>query len=339
MILVVGGTGLVGSHLLFHLVSKGNSVSSIHRKGSDLDKVKTIFSYYSETPQELFNKIKWVEADINDIPALEGAFRGITHVYHCAALISFNPRDFKLLQKINVEGTANIVNLCLACNISKLCYVSSIATIGKSTDTSPVTENTEWNSNDPNVYALSKHLAEMEVWRGAQEGLEVVIVNPGLIIGPGFWDRGSGRLFSISARGRGYYPPGGSGFITVNDVVNMMMNLMESEVYNERFILIDKNLTFKEILSTVAREFGRNTPKKALKYWQLNLLWRLDWLRSRLTGSHRLLTKKGVAALKERQLYSNKKVLGILDYKFELMAESIYFSCNRFKESNPGLFS
>ncbi len=338
MILVVGGTGLVGSHLLFHLVSKGNSVAAIYRQGSDLDKVKGVFSYYTDTPQELFNTIRWVEADITDIPSMEVAFSGITSVYHCAALISFDPRDFKSLQKINVEGTANIVNLCLACDITKLCYVSSIATIGKSTGSSPVTELSGWNSNDPNVYALSKHQAEMEVWRGAQEGLQVVIVNPGLIIGPGYWDRGSGRLFRISARGRTYYPPGGSGFITVNDVVKIMVSLMESDIRDERFILIDKNLTFKEILSNVAREFGKNTPKKQLKYWQLNLMWRLDWLISRVTGRDRLLTKKGVKAMKQQQHYSNKKVVGILDYEFELMAEAIYFSCNRFKESNPGLF-
>lgn len=339
MILVIGGTGLVGSHLLFHLLNEGRSVTAIHRKGSDLEKVKVILSYYTDTPGAMFNRIRWLEADISDIPALEVAFRGITEVYHCAALISFNPRDFKELQKVNVAGTANIVNLCIAYKVSKLCYVSSIAAIGKNTDGSPATEHTEWSTNEPNVYALSKHLAEMEVWRGSMEGLPVVIVNPGVIIGPGFWGKGSGLLFSISARGSRFYPPGGSGFITVNDVVRMMIQLMDSDIRNERFILIYKNLTYKEILSNVAREFGKNTPTKALKFWQLNLLWRLDWLRNRLTGSQRVVTKKGVTAMKNKQIYSNKKALKYLNYEFEMMAEAIYFSCNRFKESNPELFS
>jgi nucleoside-diphosphate-sugar epimerase len=146
-------------------------------------------------------------------------------------------------------------------------------------------------------------------------------------------------LFSISAKGSAYYPPGGSGFITVNDVVRMMVKLMDSDVRNERFILVDKNLTYKEILSNVAREFGKHPPTKALKFWQLNLLWRLDWLRNRLSGSHRVVTKKGVAAMKNKQIYSNKKILKYFNYEYEMMAEAIYFSCNRFKESNPKRFS
>ncbi len=339
MILVTGGTGLVGTHLLFYLLSKGLSVRAIHRRNSNLERVKKIFSYYGDSPKRYFNKIHWVEADINDIPALELAFEDVTQVYHCAALISFDPNDFKLLQKVNREGTANVVNLCIAHQINKLCYVSSIAAIGRSNDGSIATENNDWNAGKANVYALTKHLAEMEVWRASQEGVPVVIVNPGIILGPGFWHTGSGILFRIAAKGPRFYPPGGSGFVTVNDVVRIMVSLMDSEITVERFIAIDKNLTYKEILSNIAREFGKPTPRTALKFWQLKLFWRLDWLWSFISGRKRRLTKKQLISLKYPEVYSNRKVLGLLNFEFELMAESIYFTCNRFKEAYPERFS
>ncbi|HMB62238.1 MAG TPA: NAD-dependent epimerase/dehydratase family protein [Eudoraea sp.] len=339
MILVTGGTGLVGIYLLFYLLSKDLSVRAIHRRDSNLNAVKKVFSYYYHDPDGLFDKIDWVEADITDIPALEIAFENITQVYHCAALISFDPKDFKRLQRANEKGTANIANLCIAKQVKKLCFVSSIGAIGKSPDRSLATEENEWNDNRANVYGLTKHLAEMEIWRASQEGVPVVILNPGVILGPGFWYGGSGSIFRIVAKGPAFYPPGGTGFVTVNDVVKIMAELMDSDIANERFIVIDKNLSYKEILSNIAREFGKSTPKRALKFWQLNLLWRLDWLRSLLTGKKRKLTKKEVESLRRPEVYSNRKILGMLNFEFELMAESVYFTCNRFKESYPAQFS
>ncbi len=339
MILVTGGTGLVGTHLLYHLVNKGLPVTAIYREAKRFSEVKKVFSYYCNHPEEIFNSILWVEADLNDLPSLENAFEGVTHVYHCAALISFNPHDYSRLKQVNIDGTANIVNLSMSHKIEKLCYVSSIATIGRGLDTTASTEDSDWNEHDRNVYALTKYEAEMEVWRASVEGLPVVIVNPGVILGPGFWNKGSGRIFKISARGNRFYPPGGSGFITVNDVIRIMVELMDSGLAGERFILIDKNLTYKEIISNIAREFGKQTPKKQIKIWQLYFLCVLDWLKSAVSGKSRLITKRGIASLKERPIYDNKKIVEALNYEFELMAESIYFNCNRFKESYPGLFS
>jgi nucleoside-diphosphate-sugar epimerase len=339
MILVTGGTGLVGTHLLFHLLSKGLAVRAIHRQDSDLDRVKKVFSYYGDRPKEYFKRIIWVEADLNNIPALEQAFEDVTHVYHCAALISFDPGDFRLLQKVNQEGTANITNLCIAHNVQKLCYVSSIAAIGKSQNGSIVSEENDWTDNKANVYALTKYLAELEVWRASQEGIPVVIVNPGVILGPGFWHEGSGVLFRLAAQGTRFYPPGGTGFVTVSDVVEIMVALMESEITAERFILIDKNLTYKEILGNIAREFGKPAPQIAIKLWHLQFLWRLDWLWNLISRRKRKLTKKQVTSLKHPEVYSNRKVLGLLNFEFELMAESIYFICNRFKEAYPERFS
>ena len=184
MILVTGGTGLIGSHLLFKLANENESVKAIYRRKHTIDRVKHVFSYYSEDYNTIFEQIVWVEADLNDIPALQIAFQGITHVYHCAAFVSFEPNKYHQLRKINIEGTANIVNLSIANSIKKICYVSSIAAIGHHADPNQlISETTEWNPEDDNsVYAITKYGAEMEVWRGTQEGVPAVIVNPGIVL-------------------------------------------------------------------------------------------------------------------------------------------------------------
>ena len=193
MILVTGGTGLVGSHLLLELVKSGDKVRAIHRKNSDLYAVKKVFSYYipADEIDFLFSKIEWREADLNDIPALTEAFTGITRVYHCAALISFDTSDEKALRKTNIEGTANIVNLCIAFKIEKLCYISSIATMDRSLGEKFVTENFTWNQEKyHNEYAISKHGAEIEFWRGAQESVTALILNTIVLWRPGCWKKG-----------------------------------------------------------------------------------------------------------------------------------------------------
>ncbi len=334
MVLVTGGTGLVGSHLLFQLVNKGLTVKAIHRKQSNLDRVKKIFSYYSENAIDLFNKIEWIETDLNNIPELEIAFTDVTHVYHAAALISFDPRDYQKLRKINVKGTKNIVNICIAENIKKLCYVSTIGAIGPSINEEIMAEKNEWNDAHANVYALTKYDAEMEVWRASQEGLDVVIVNPGVILGPGFWDMGSGKFFSLAAKGQKYYPPSGTGFIAVNDVIKMMISLMESSIKNERFIAVNKNLTYKEILNSIATELKRPVPKNKLKLWQLELLRRLDWLKTLLTGKERKLTKNGVISLRKRRVFSNEKITRALQFNYEPLEKTIEFSCQHYTKEN-----
>ena len=215
-ILVTGGSGLLGSHLLAQLCLDGKTVRAIHRKNSDLQSIKKIFYYYTSNVDELFGKIQWVQADINDIPALESCFNGIEQVYHCAALVSFNESDFDKLYKINVEGTANVVNLSLANKIKKLCYVSSIATMSKNENTQVIDEENQWNAEkETNPYALTKYGAEMEVWRANQEGLSVIVVNPGVILGSGFWHKGSSSFFPKIKKGFPFYTNGITGFIGV----------------------------------------------------------------------------------------------------------------------------
>ncbi len=335
MILVTGGTGLVGAHLLLHLVKNHESIRAIHRKGSNLQNVEKIFSYYEDNATLLFQKVDWVLADINDIPSLEKAFVDVEQVYHAAAMISFDPAKFKLLMKVNAEGTANIVNLCIENSIKKLCYASTIGTIGKSINGSAVDEESEWNDYNVNVYAQSKYAAEMEVWRGSQEGLSVVMVNPGVIIGPGIWNTGTGALFQTANKGYNYYPPGGTGFVSVQDVVRMMTFLMDSQIHNQRFIAVAKNLTFQEILSKMCPLLGKSKPSKQLKYWQLELGRVVDILWNFLTGAGRRITRASIHSMKHRDDYLNKKAREELNFVFEPLDSVIEFSCRRFREENP----
>ena len=186
MILVTGSTGLVGAHLLYKLISNNEKVRAIYRNEGKLNNVKKVFSTYIDDYKNLFENIDWVKADILDIPSLSKAFKGIDYVYHCAAFVSFEPDKYHLLRRTNIEGTANIVNLCISNSIKKLCYVSSIATIGNELNNNPITEDSVWNPEEEHsVYAITKYGAEMEVWRGTQEGVDAIIVNPGVILGVG----------------------------------------------------------------------------------------------------------------------------------------------------------
>jgi nucleoside-diphosphate-sugar epimerase len=335
MVLVTGGTGLVGSHLLLHLLEKGIRVRAIHRPGSDLRAVEKIFAYYRENADELFRSLHWMEADINDIPAMEKAFEGVGQVYHAAALISFDPKDRDRMMKVNAEGTANIVNLCLANDIKKLCFVSSIATMGDGHSDKPADEEDIYQDQDANDYGRSKFAAELEVWRGSVEGLPVVIINPGIILGPGFWKGGSGILFRVANKGNRLYPEGSSGFVAVNDVVRAMVKLMESNVVNERFLLVSENMTYREILTLITKNLGLTAPSKPLRHWQLESLRVFDWLAHVFTGKARKLTKEGIRSLNRKAYFSNAKIVGEIDFAFEPVEPIIEFCCSRFKEENP----
>lgn len=335
MVLVTGGTGLIGSHLLLFLLQKGYKVRAVHRKSSKLEVVQKVFSYYVENSAQLFAEIEWMVADINDIPALETAFEDIEKVYHAAALISFDPNDFDSLMKVNVEGTANIVNLCIATKVQKLCYVSSIAAIGPSLDGLPITEENEFTDQHADVYSRSKYGAELEVWRGSQEGLSVVMINPGVVIGPGFWEGGSGTLFTTANKGYSYYPPSGTGFVTVTDVARMMLVAMESKVENEHFIAVSENCSYKELLIRFTKHLGVKPPTKQLQLWQLQLLRILDVFWNLLSGKGRRITKNGIESLKQRKYYSSYKAEDVLNFTFEPIEEAIAMSCRIFKEENP----
>ena len=261
MILVTGGTGLVGSHLLFELTKSQQKICALYRSQKTIEKVKHIFSYYTDSVDAQFDRIEWVQSDLNDLPKLAEAFEGVTHVYHCAALISFDPNDYYKLRETNISGTANIVNLSVINGIQKLCYVSSVATMGY--DPVKITEETTWNPEDhQSVYAITKYEAEMEVWRGIQEGVPSVIVNPGVILGPGFFRSGSGGLFKRVYKGLRYVTEGVSGYVGVDDVIKGMVSLMNSDRKNERYIMVAENLSFLDFTTLNFKCFQTSTSQK-----------------------------------------------------------------------------
>ncbi|WP_136480373.1 NAD-dependent epimerase/dehydratase family protein [Cognatitamlana onchidii] len=322
MILVTGGTGLVGAHLLFKLASNHNRVRAIYRNEKKLVNTKKVFECYTKNYKSIFESIDWIQADILDIPALSEAFKDVTKVYHCAAFVSFEPNKYQLLRKINIEGTANIVNLSISHNIKKLCYVSSIATLGRPLNNDYIDENTNWNPEaDNHVYAITKYGAEIEVWRGTQEGLNAVIVNPGLIIGAGIWKYGSGSLFTKAKKGLKFYTNGTVGLVSVKDVVNIMINLMESKITNERFVLVSENWTYKDFLQSLSKSVNGRIPEKLASKSMLGLVWRLDWLKHKITGKRRQLTKHIAHALQTKSNFNSQKIKTTVDYNFEPMTE------------------
>ncbi|MEZ4874324.1 MAG: NAD-dependent epimerase/dehydratase family protein [Flavobacteriaceae bacterium] len=324
MILVTGGTGLVGAHLLYHLVMEHPKVRAIHRTSSDLNAVKKVFFYYTKEGETLFQKIEWVTANITEIPALTHAFEGVTHVYHAAAYISFNPKHYPALKKANVEGTANVVNLCLAHKVKKLCYVSSIATLGKAEEGNLINEETPWNPEAPNsVYSITKYGAEMEVWRGTQEGLDAVMVNPGVILGEGFWHSGSGALLMRAAKGMTYYTEGSTGFVDVQDVVKAMIQLMNSPIKNESFVLVGKNLGYRDFFTAFAEAFGVKPPFKQASKGLLQFLSTLDAISHTLFGTKRRLLKSMVRSMFTHSTYDASKIETTLSFRFTPFEETV----------------
>ncbi|WP_348799974.1 NAD-dependent epimerase/dehydratase family protein [Flavobacterium adhaerens] len=316
MVLVTGGTGLVGAHLLIHLTEKGEKVRALYRNQNNIQKTKALFSLYKK--DTLFDSIQWSQADIIDIPSLENVFQDIEQVYHCAAKISFDPKDENVIRKTNIEGTANIVNFCLDKNIKKLCHVSSIAALGDLHEhESIITEETEWNPEKPHSdYAISKYGAEMEIWRGQQEGLQVVIVNPGVILGPGFWDQGSGAIFAKVKKGLPFYTNGSTGFVAVEDVVTLIYQLMNSNIHGERFTLISQNIVFKDLLFCIADALKVKRPKYHASPLLMLTFSKLDWLASTVLGKKRFMSKASAKSSYSTNLYSNEKTKNALNFTF-----------------------
>ena len=318
MILVTGGTGQIGSRLLLNLTkNKAYKVRAIYRNTQSLEKIRQLFVKHSDSGAAQFDTIEWIQADLSNIPALEKAFEGVTFVFHCAGLISFQPQDFDKLIEVNVQGTANIVNLSIDFGVKKLCYVSSVATLSTLPHT-PIDEQNDWNNEDNNTdYAISKHGAEMEVWRGSQEGLPVVIVNPSVVLGGDFADRGSGLLYKKVAEGLRYYPAGATGFVGVDDVVRAMVQLQFSEVDGERFVLNAENLTYKAVLERIANQLGVKPPTKRVSHQMLRFLARLDGVLSFLHLKKRTLTLASADALGTVTTYNGEKIKKYIDFNYE----------------------
>lgn len=437
MILVTGGTGLVGSHLLYHLLLRGERVRAIHRPGAGLDQVKEVFGYYDHpfgeknasgvnnhssenhssgisnpsgenngasrpegdnsskqqplgqktgkasptnradgdgasaagdhkmqseagvaaggkpgsqasggavasmrssdsqalTPDELFNRIEWFPADMLDPWSMNDAMKGVEKVYHCAAIVSFDPSERKDTIHNNIEITATIVNLCLSHNVKKLCHVSSVAALGTRYDGQPVTEDDMWKpSKRRHAYSISKFHSEMEVWRGISEGLNAVIVNPSVILGPGNWKRGSAGFFTRIKKGLKYYTEGMTGFVDVRDVCLCMTGLMDSDISEERFIINGEDIYYRDLFNMVADALGVPRPDTHATKTLAEIGWRLEWLRSKLTFSKPLLTRETARSGRGTSRYSSSKIKEVFGHQFIPVKETVAWTASKLRD-------
>jgi nucleoside-diphosphate-sugar epimerase len=319
MILVTGGTGLVGSHLLFLLCKEGETPRAIYRTEKSIEKCKALFSHRQE--QALFRQIEWVQADILDYFALEAAFTGISHVYHCAALVSFGPADRKQLMEVNITGTTHVVNLCLEKKIQKLAYVSSVASLGGYENGKCTDEEAPWQKIPSTTdYSVSKYYAENEVWRGQAEGLNTVTVNPATILGYG---KGEGSLAIIEKVRKGLpgYPAGSNGFVGAEDVALALYALMNSDITGERFVLVAENLSFKELFEKIARQLGVKPPKRAIPKSLARFAARLNALLAAVGLSNAPVLPSHVHKAYAHRCYSAEKIKAALGYEFEALDE------------------
>lgn len=333
MIFITGATGLLGSHVLVELLKRGKQVRALYRPQSDLDAVKKVFQHYFKTDWETkFNEITWVEGDILDIYSLEKGMEGCTVVYHCAALVSFVKRDFKKLMKINKEGTANVVNVSLQHQIKQFCHVSSTAAIGRSENKAFYDETDKWKTSSKNSnYAISKYSAENEVWRGKEEGMDVVIINPSVILGIGDWNQSSLSIFKIIKKGLAFYTTGVNAFVDARDVAYVFCELAERNIVNERFLVISENLPFKTLFDQIAAEFGVKPPYIAAKKWMAGIAWRLEGLLAFFFGKKQNITKETAQSSTNITHYSNEKIKKALNHEFIPISQSVKDAVAYFK--------
>ena len=328
MILVTGGTGLVGAHLLYELTSSGLRVKALRRPQSNTAWVKKIFSYYSHQVETLYSQIEWVEGDILDYFSLEEAIKGVTRIYHCAAIVSFHGDDDDMMLNNNVKGTGNLIDAAIHNGVRKFCHVSSIAALGKTQDGSNITEDTYWTpSKRKSGYSFSKFFSEMEVWRGIEEGLDAVIVNPSIIMGPGNWDIGSPKLFQSIWKGLNYYTKGITGFVDVRDVVKAMIVLMDDKqfemVKNQRFILNAGNMSYQDFFNKIADGLNKPRPRNFASDIKLHIAWRMAKAASFFTGKRPLITRDAVSASNQKNQYSGEKIIRTIGFQYRSLGSSI----------------
>ncbi len=315
-ILVTGATGFIGSYLVRYLLQRGHTnIRCTRQTNSSMALLK-----------DAADKVEWVNADLLNVMDLEEAMQGVQQVYHCAAVVSFNEKDNHNMLTINAEGTANIVNLALDFGIEKLIHVSSIAAIGRKPNDPNTDEHTAWKDADWNSpYGISKHRAEMEVWRGIAEGLNAAIVNPANVLGSGHWQgrTSTGQIFHNIWKGLRFHPLGSTGFVDVRDVVRFMVLLMESETCGERYILSAENLPFKKVFDEIAVSIGVKPPSIPVTPLIREAAWRVAWLASKFTGKPAFITKQTARSSSRTFFYDNKKSLAAFPFQYTPIAQTI----------------
>ena len=324
MILVTGATGILGRVIVLELLKQGKKVRATKRKSSNINDVKHSFQFYTENPEEFFNKIEWIDVDFDDIDSLKTALINVEEVYHCAAKVSFHPDDRKEMYHSNIVGTRNLLFACENSSVKKFCFVSSVAVLDGTDENGKVTEDSNFNPKlHHSKYAKSKHFSEMEVWRASAEGLKTLIINPGVIIGSGNWQSSSGEIFGTFEKFP-YAMSGSSNYVDVRDVANIAIALMERNIFGERFLIISENKKLVEVANLIRQQLGKSQAK-VLPKWILNVGYVLNLLLGWLIPPLRLLNRINIQAVTSHHLLSNNKIKERLDYQFIPITESIDF--------------
>ena len=327
-VLVTGAAGFLGSYLVRLLLQKGYKIRGLKRPTSSF-----------ELLADVHELVEWVDADILDMVGMENAFEGITHVCHCAASVSFHPRDVKQMHKTNVEGTANIVNLCLENKIKKLIHISSIAALGRSKDRLDLDEKCQWvQSKDNTNYALTKFLAEQEVWRGVAEGLQAVIISPSVIVGSRTWDKGMAGFFNKIDKGLKVCPTGQSGFVDVRDVAIFIEMMIQQDTTDERFILNAVNLKHRDFFGLIAEALNVTPPNIMVGPFLIEVAWRVEWLKEKLLGTKPIATKESARASVTNFKYHNEKSLKVPGFSYLPFSQTISETAIQYAEAKKDGF-
>jgi nucleoside-diphosphate-sugar epimerase len=312
MVLVTGGTGFLGSYLIRSLVSRGFTVRAIHRKHAD------------RTPLQDLRNIEWIECDVRDPYGLEDAMTNVRTVYHNAAVVAFDSRKRKTMYSVNVDGTSNVVDTALRCGVRKLVHVSSIAALGRLKPGELITEQTSWAESRYNSeYGRSKYYAELQVWRGMAEGLNAVIVNPGVILGTWKWNKLSAKFFARAWKNQPFYTNGVNGFVDVRDCAELTIRLGESDISNERFVLISENWSYQQLFTRIAELLHRKPPRFHARNWMLRAIGASEWIRSRATGSEPMINAEIGRFGNQQFFYSAGKVSDVLSFRFRSIEETL----------------
>jgi dihydroflavonol-4-reductase len=322
MVLVTGGTGFLGSYIIKQLVEKGYAVKAIRRS----NKLPFWIS------KEIFDSVQWIDGDVLDVVALQDAMEGVDTVIHSAAVVSFATKDRKNMYQVNVEGTANVVNMALEKNVRRLVHISSVAALGRTTSGGHVNEEKKWEESKVNThYAKSKFKAELQVWRGMAEGLEAVIINPSTILGYGDWHSSSCAIFKNIYDGFNWYTSGINGFVDVEDVAKATIALMESNINEQRFIVNGDTWSFQKLQDTIADGFGKKHPGKKATPFLMAIAWRMEKLKSLFTGKNPLLTKESARVALSQTWFENDKILKALPgFSFTPLEETIKKACEKY---------
>lgn len=326
MILVTGGTGFVGSHLLYKLSSMGFNVRATYRKNSSFKQVQDVFSLNESNWESSFKKIQWVEADLMDCTALDNALSDIETVIHCAGFVSFNHTDKNKIIEVNKNTTCHVVNAMLANGVKRIIYVSSIASIGNhAKDESELTENIEnMPSKNDSVYAKSKYLAELEIWRGVAEGLEAVIVQPSVIIGYSTPGSPNGLMASLVNKKICRYPTGSNGFVSIDDIAKALVNFSSMETLpNETYILNSENLYYKEFIQLFQNASAYKCPLRSISNSLLRLLYPLELLAATLSGRKSRLNRNMIRILTQKFKVSGAKYQNTYATKYTPIADAV----------------